>query len=102
MENEKKPIADKAEVLEVLTRILRCEETEDSVVKVREETKTTEEDGRSFTDRGERVQLVKVRPRIADRIRAAELLGKAQGVFGDRVQATIALPVAICGEDDLT
>jgi|GEM_PF-1281372 len=101
MEEEKKPIADKQEVLETLTRILRREETEDSIVKLREETKTTEDDGRTFVDRSERVQIVKVRPRLADTIRAAELLGKAQGMFGDRVTASIELPLCIRGEEDL-
>lgn len=101
MENENKAVATEAEVLEALTRILRREETEDSIVKLREETKTTEEDGRTFVERGERVEVVKLRPRLSDVTRAAELIGKHYGLFGERIEGSIALPLIICGEDEL-
>ncbi len=101
MENENKAVATSAEVLETLTRILRREETEDTVVKLREETKTTEEDGRTFVERGERVEVVKMRPRLSDVTRAAELIGKHYGIFGERIEGSIALPLIICGEDEL-
>ncbi len=101
MDNENKAIASENEVLEVLTRILRREETEDSLVKLREETKTTAEDGKTFTERCERVEVVKLRPRLSDVTRAAELIGKHYGMFGERIEGSIALPLIICGEDEL-
>lgn len=102
MENEKNVlIADAQEVLETLSRIMRREETEDTVVKLREETKTTEEDGRTYVDRGERVEIVRTRPRLCDAIRAAELLGKRYGMFGERVEGSITLPLMFVGEEKL-
>lgn len=102
MENEKNAlVADKQEILETLSRIMRREETEDTVVKLREETKTTEEDGRTYVDRGERVEIVKVRPRLSDALRAAELLGKQYGMFSERVEGSITLPLVVCGEEKL-
>ena len=101
MESENKAIATKEEVLERLTRILRREETEDSVIKLRDETKTTEEDGRVILERGERTEIVKIRPRLSDVTRAAELIGKHYSLFGERIEGSIALPLIICGEDEL-
>lgn len=95
-------IADEKEVLRTLTRILRREETEDAVVKLREETRTTEEDGKTYVERGERVEVVKLRPKLADVEKAAELLGKHHGIFSERIEGSIALPLIICGEDELS
>ena len=101
MESENKTVATEEEVLQTLTRILRREETEDSIVKLRDETKTTEEDGCTIVERGERVEIVKIRPRLSDVTRAAELIGKHYGIFGERIEGSIALPLIICGEDEL-
>lgn len=94
-------VAGEREILERLSRILRREETEDTVVKLREETKTTEEDGKTYVERGERVETLKVRPKLSDVLRAGELLGKHYGMFGERLEGSIALPLIICGEDEL-
>ena len=94
-------VASEREILERLSRVLRREETEDSVVKLREETKTTEEDGKTYVERSERVEIVKVRPKLSDAIRAGELLGKHYGMFGEKLEGSIALPLIICGEDEL-
>ncbi len=94
-------VATEREILERLSRILRREETEDTVVKLREETKTTEEDGKTFVERGERVEVVRMRPKLSDVLRAGELLGKHYGMFGERLEGSIALPLIICGEDEL-
>lgn len=101
MENEKTKTATEGEVLETLTRILRREETEDSVVKLRSETKTTDEDGNTVIERSEHAETVAVRAKLSDVIRAAELIGKSYGMFSDRLEGSIALPLIICGEDDL-
>lgn len=94
-------IATEREVLEALTRILRRAETEDAVVKLRTETRSTDGDGRAYIDRDEHVETHEQRTKLADVIRAAELLGKYHGMFGERLEGSIALPVIICGEDEL-
>ena len=97
--NEK--IASESEVLEKLTDILRRNETEDTVVKLRDEVKTTTEEGRSVVERSEHIEVAKLRPKIADVIKAAELIGKYHGIFSENLTGSIALPLIICGEDEL-
>lgn len=94
-------IATESEVLKTLTRILRREETEDTVVKLKEETRTTEEGGKTYTERCERIEVAKLRPKLSDVTKAAELIGKYYGIFGERIEGNIALPLIICGEDEL-
>ena len=96
----KKNIADENEVLEMLTRILRREETEDNVIKLREETKTAE-GGSVVTQRVERTEAISLCPKLSEVIRAAELIGKAKGVFSERIEGAITLPLIICGEEEL-
>lgn len=90
MDNEKQSVATETEVLEALTRILRREETEDNAIKAKD------------ADGGEHIEVVKMRPKLSDVIRAAELIGKSYGIFSERVEGSIALPLIICGEDDLS
>ncbi len=94
-------VADEREVLETLTRILRRTETEDAAVKLRTETRSTDEYGEPVVEKSERVEIRTLRPRLADVNRAAELLGKYHGIFGERLEGSIALPLIICGEDEL-
>lgn len=94
-------IADEREVLETLTRILRREATEDTVVKLRTESRSTDMCGEAVVERSEKAEIVKTRPRLADVTRAAELVGKYHGMFGERLEGSIALPLIICGEDEL-
>lgn len=94
-------IADVHEVLAALSRIVRREETEDVPVKLRTETRSVDADGEPVVERSERVEMQAARPRLSDVNRSAELLGKYYGVFRDRVEGSIALPVMICGEEDL-
>ena len=100
-EEKNSQIASENEVLEKLTAILRRTETEDTVIKLRDEVKTTDEDGRSTVERGEHIEIAKLRPKIADVIRAAELIGKHHGIFSETLTGSIALPLIICGEEDL-
>ncbi len=44
--------------------------------------------------------IKEVKSRTQDRIKALELLGKAYGMFKDRVDLDVSVPV-FCGEDDL-
>ena len=100
MENEKK-VATEGEVLEMLTKIMRREETEDTVVKLRREVKTTGDGGKPCVEKEEYFEVVTLRPKLSDAIRAAELIGKSYGIFSERVEGSIALPVIFCGEDEL-
>ena len=49
-------IADEREVLETLTRILRREATEDTAVKLRTESRSTDEYGEAVVERSERLR----------------------------------------------
>lgn len=81
-------IADEKEVLQYLTAVMRKESR--AVVLVVEGTG----DGRS------EARLVEKPPDEREATKAAELLGKVHGLFTDRVQADVSLPV-FCGESDL-
>ena len=94
-------VASESEILECLTRIVRRGETEDTIVKLREETKTTGADGQTLITRGERTEIAPLRPKLSEVLRACELLGKHYGLFGERIEGSIALPLIICGEDEL-
>lgn len=80
LEDEK--IADQKEVLEYLTRVIRGEETEKVLVQV----------GRGKQAFAENI------PSIADRTKAAELIGKRYGTFTDKVDLTSDLTIVF--EDD--
>lgn len=101
MQKEKGQVADELEVLEALTKILRREESEDVVLKFKEESKSRDSSNATSTEKSERAEVVRVRPKLSDVIRAAELIGKSYGMFSERVEGSIALPLIICGEDDL-
>lgn len=66
-------IADITEVLTTLSRILRREMTEDSVVVLKSD-KTDIIDGKKVTDHEEVPQIVEVRPKLSDVNKAADLL----------------------------
>jgi phage terminase small subunit len=87
-EKEKKLIADQDEVLKYLTSVLRGE-TESEIVVV-EGTGMGESSARK----------VQKAPDEKERLKAAELLGKRYGIFKDKVQAEVVLPV-FEGEEDL-
>lgn len=105
LRNAEKEIADgvacREEILRALTRILRREETEDALQKVRTENYVPDAYGDVMRQKEERVETVKIRPRLADVIRAAELLGKADGTFNAAGLGDLAVPIVFCGEDEL-
>lgn len=87
-EKEKKLIADQDEVLKYLTSVLRgTSSSEELVVEGKG-------DGLSEARRVEKA------PSEKDRLKAAELLGKRYGIYTDKVQAEVMIPV-FCGEDDI-
>ena len=79
---EEEAIADQAEVLKFLTRILRDEETEEVLVNIG-----------NFE---QEIQTMKVSAK--DRIKAAELLGKRYGSWTDKVDLSSDLTLIF--EDD--
>lgn len=79
-EKDKSLIADQDEVLQYLTSVMRGKE-KDEVVTTSGMRKTKKVDAK-------------------DRIKAAELLGKRYGIYTDKIQADIVVPV-FSGEEDL-
>ena len=82
---EEEAIADQAEVLKYLTRVLRDEEREDVLVNI--------------GNYEQEIQSMKVSAK--DRIKAAELLGKRYGSWTDKVDMTLDVPTIISGADEL-
>lgn len=78
-------IADAAEVMEYLTAVMRGEIEEETAVAV-----------------NGTVETVKVPTSIRNRLRAAELLGKRHRLFTDKVEVAAAVPVVICGAEELS
>lgn len=86
-EKEKKLIADQDEVLKYLTSVLRGESQSTELVSVSANGITTAKE-------------MKKAPSEKDRLKAAELLGKRYGIYTDKVQAEMVVPV-FSGEDEL-
>ena len=84
-EIQSKKIAQQEEVLEYLTRVIREEETE----KILKYTMTGEQ------------ELIEIPPTIANKTKAAELLGKRYSLWTENTNLTITEPVVIKGADDL-
>lgn len=82
-------IADAAEVLEYLTSVLRGESSSEVVV--------VEGQGDGVSE----ARRVKKAPDEKERLKAAELIGKRNGLFTDKVNVSGAVPVVISGDDEL-
>lgn len=87
-EKEKSLIADQDEVLKYLTSVLRDNTDSESVV--------IEGCGEGCSE----ARIVRVKPSEKDKLKAAELLGKRYGIYTDKVQADVVIPV-FNGEEDL-
>lgn len=103
-EKEKELIADQDEVMKYLTAVMRRQMTDSVVVTLSRETSkyVPDENGtmRKQTVKEEIPQIVKIPAQLRDANKAAELLGKAYGVFSADVQVDVIVPV-FGGEDDL-
>lgn len=87
-EKESELIASQDEVLKYLTAVLRGESQSTEIV--------VEGKGEGFS----KARLMTKEPSEKDRLKAAELLGKRYGLYTDKVQSEIVLPV-FGGEDEL-
>ena len=103
-EKEKGLIADQNEVMKYLSAVMRREKTESVVVTLKRETSTYKPDAegkmRKQTIKEEYPEIVKVPAQLRDANKAAELLGKAYGLYKEKVEAEVVLPV-FGGEDEL-
>ena len=82
---EEEAIADQAEILKYLTRIIRDEEREEVLVNIG-----------NFEQEKQEIKIS-----AKDKIKAAELLGKRYGTWTDKVDMALELPTIISGEDEL-
>lgn len=77
-------VADQQEILESLTKVLRGEEKGTALVGV---------------GMGEQ-EVLDIKPTLAEKIKAAELLGRRYGMWTDKVKHEGAVPIVI--EDDVS
>ena len=108
-EKEKALIADQDEVLKYLTAIMRREKKECIVVTTSEERSMYAPDDngtmRKQTVKKETPQIVEIPARLSDANKAAELLGKAYGLYTEKVEADVDMDLNInidYGDDDDT
>lgn len=108
-EKEKALIADQNEVLKYLTATMRREKKECIVVTTSEERSIYAPDDngtmRKQTVKKETPQIVEIPARLSDANKAAELLGKAYGLYTEKVEADVDMGLNInidYGDDDDT
>lgn len=106
-EKEKALIADQDEVLKYLTATMRREKKEYVVVTTSEERSMYAPDDngtmRKQTVKKETPQIVEIPARLSDANKAAELLGKAYGLYTEKVEADVDMDLNInidYGDDD--
>lgn len=103
-EKEKELIADQDEVMRYLTSVMRREKKDSVVVTLTRERSTyvPDENGtmRKQTIKEEVPQIVEIPAQLRDSNKCAELLGKAYGIYSERVEVDIVQPV-FSGEDAL-
>lgn len=97
-EKEAELIADQNEVMEYLSAVMRRELKESVVVTLQNKVEKwvkDEETGKlkKQTVTEESPAVVDIPARLSDANKAAELLGKRYGIFKDKVQAEVVLPV---------
>ena len=105
-EKESELIADQDEVLRYLTAVMRREMMESVVVTLQSKTEkwvNDEQTGKlkKQTVTEESPAVVPIPAKLSDANKAAELLGKRYSLFTDKVNIDAAIPVVICGADEL-
>jgi phage terminase small subunit len=98
-EKEAALIADQNEVMKYLTAVMRREMSENVVVTVSEKRSYYAPDAngtmRKNTEEKETPMVVEIPARLADANKAAELLGKAYGIYTDRIEQDIDMELNI-------
>ena len=98
-EKEAALIADQDEVMKYLTAVMRREKAEHVVVTCTEETSSYVQDAegkmRKQTVKKETPKIVEIPARLQDSNKAAELLGKAYGIYTDKVDADVDMNLNI-------
>lgn len=98
-EKEKSLIADQDEVLQYLTSVMRREKTESIVVTLSEEKSTYVPDDngtmRKQTIKKEVPKIIEIPAKLSDANKAAELLGKAYGIYTDKVETDVDMDLNI-------
>nr|WP_312985978.1 terminase small subunit [Clostridioides sp.] len=82
-------IADAEEIMEYLTKVIRDEETEETVVVI------------NTGDFISEAKAIDKKIGAKDKIKAAELLGKRYRLWTDKVEVEGAIPIVIAGDDEL-
>ena len=104
-EKEDDLIAKQDEVMKYLTSVMRREMKEHVVVTLsKEESEYVPDDNgvmRKHTIKEEIPEVIEIPARLTDANKAAELLGRAYGIYTDKVDVEGAIPVVISGADDL-
>lgn len=100
-EKDKKLIADQDEIMMYLSSVMRREKTESVVVTLSKEKSTYVPDKngvmRRKTEKEESAKIVEIPARLSDANKAAELLGRAYGIYSDRldVDADVELNISV-------
>lgn len=98
-EKEAALIADQDEVMKYLTAVMRRVKAEHVVVTCTEETSSYVPDAegkmRKQTVKKETPKIVEIPARLQDSNKAAELLGKAYGIYTDKVDADVDMNLNI-------
>jgi phage terminase small subunit len=98
-ELESTKIADQKEVLEYLTRVMRREESEHTVVTITTEVSEYVPDERGTmrkkTVKTEEPQVVEMPAKLSDTNKAAELLGKRHGTWTEKIDMTADLNINV-------
>lgn len=102
-EKAEKLVAKQDEIMQYLTSVMRREYTENVVVTLTEEKTYFAPDERDtmrkHTDKKQTAQVVEIPAQLKDANKAAELLGRAYGMFNDSLNIEGAAKVVIV--DDL-
>lgn len=98
-EKEEALIAKQDEVMKYLTSVMRREETESVVVTLSKETTkyVPDDEGkmRKQTIKEEIPKIVEIPAKLSDSNKAAELLGRAYGIYTDRVEQDVDMELNV-------
>lgn len=92
---EDEQIAKQDEVLRYLTKVMRREEKEHTVVTLRRSRSWYDDKGKKHTEESETAEVVEIPSRLTDSNKAAELLGKRYAMWTDKQQVENITPTFV-------